>query len=151
MPYGTPWARVNPEREPHAARSAETVPPVWFGCNAPWAAGCAGLFRWAALTHFGGLVLPHRFIQRLGLRADLAHTVRFAQRNNHHSTAGAILALVYPIILGLERIETTQLLRRNGFRAGFGLPVVRRLAASFRFAFCRSVSESRRKIGCHSG
>jgi hypothetical protein len=80
-------------------------------------------FSGAALTHFGGLVLLHRFIQRLGLRSHLAHTVRFAQRNNRYSTAEAILALVYPIVLGLGRIETTQLLRRNGvFQYLTGLP-----------------------------
>lgn len=40
--------------------------------------------------------------------------MRFPQRNNRYSTAEGILALIYPILLGLGRIETTQLLRRNG-------------------------------------
>jgi len=71
-------------------------------------------FSGASLTHFGGLVLLHQFVQQLGLRSRLAQAVRFPQRNTRYSSTEAILALVYPIILGLGRIETTQLLRRNG-------------------------------------
>ena len=80
-------------------------------------------FTGASLTHFGGLILLHQFVQQLGLRSRLAHAVRFPQRNNRYSTTEAILALVYPVILGLGRIETTQLLRRNGvFQYLTGLP-----------------------------
>lgn len=80
-------------------------------------------FTGASLTHFGGLVLLHQFVQQLRLRSRLAHTVRVPQRNNRYSTTEATLALVYPIILGLGRIETTQLLRRNGvFQYLTGLP-----------------------------
>lgn len=61
-------------------------------------------FSGASLTHFGGLVLLHQFVQQLGLRSRLAQAVRFPQRNNRYSTTEAILALVYPIILGLGRI-----------------------------------------------
>jgi len=80
-------------------------------------------FSGASLTHFGGLVLLHQFVQKLGLRSRLAQAVRFSQRNNRYSTTEAILSLVYPIILGLGRIETTHLLRRNGvFQYLTGLP-----------------------------
>ena len=80
-------------------------------------------FTGASLTHFGGLILLHQFVQQLRLRSRLAHAVRFPQRNNRYSTTEAILALVYPVILGLGRIETTQLLRRNGvFQYLTGLP-----------------------------
>jgi len=80
-------------------------------------------FSGASLTHVGGLVLLHEFVQRLGLRSHLAQAVRFPQRNTRHSSTEAILALVYPILLGLGRIETTQLLRRNGvFQYLTGLP-----------------------------
>lgn len=75
------------------------------------------------LTHFGGLLLLQRFVQRLGLRRRLHDTVRFAQRNNRYSISQALLALLYPIVLGLGRIETTHLLRRNGvFQYLTGLP-----------------------------
>ena len=80
-------------------------------------------FSGASLTHFGGLVLLHQFVQQLGLRSRLAQAVRFPQRNTRYNSTEAILALVYPIILGLGRIETTQLLRRNGvFQYLTGLP-----------------------------
>jgi len=36
------------------------------------------------------------------------------QRNNHYSIDETLLAMLYPMILGLERIETTQLLRQSG-------------------------------------
>jgi hypothetical protein len=32
-------------------------------------------FAGKTLTHFGGLILLHRFVQRIGLRAALAHAV----------------------------------------------------------------------------
>jgi hypothetical protein len=49
--------------------------------------------------------------------------VHFPQRNNTYSIPEMLLALLYPIILGLERIETTELLRHNGvFQALTGLP-----------------------------
>jgi hypothetical protein len=66
------------------------------------------------LTHFGGLHLLQRFIQKLNLRYLLSHYIRFPQRNNRYTIAEEILALLYPIILGLGRIETFHLLKQNG-------------------------------------
>jgi Transposase DDE domain group 1 len=66
------------------------------------------------LTHYGGVFLLHRFLTRLGFKKALATDVRFAQRNNRYSTGELTLALLYPMILGLGRIETTQLLQHNG-------------------------------------
>lgn len=75
------------------------------------------------LTHFGGLHLLQKFIQKLNLRFLLSHYIRFPQRNNRYSIAEEILALLYPIILGLGRIETFHLLRHNGvFQYLTGLP-----------------------------
>lgn len=75
------------------------------------------------LTHFGGVYLLHRFLTRLGFKAALAKDVAFAQRNNRYSVGEMILALLYPMILGLERLETTHLLTRNGvFQYLTGLP-----------------------------
>jgi hypothetical protein len=80
-------------------------------------------FAGQSLTHFGGLILLHRFVQRLGFRTMLGRRVWFRQRNNRYSIGESLLALLYPIILGLGRIETTQLLRRNGvFQYLTGLP-----------------------------
>ncbi len=66
------------------------------------------------LTHYGGVYLLHRFLSRIGFKNALAMDVRIAQRNNRYSVGEMLLALLYPMILGLERIETTQLLRQNG-------------------------------------
>src|SRR5574342_795172 len=75
------------------------------------------------LTHYGGVYLLHRFLTRIGLKNAIATDVRFIQRNNRYSVGELLLAILYPIILGLERIETTQLLQHNGvFRYLSGLP-----------------------------
>lgn len=66
------------------------------------------------LTHYGGVYLLHQFLSRIGSKNALAMDVRIAQRNNRYSVGEMLLALLYPMILGLERIETTQLLRQNG-------------------------------------
>jgi hypothetical protein len=53
----------------------------------------------------------------------LTQEIRFKQRNNRYSVGEMFLALLYPMILGLERIESTQLLRQNGvFQFLTGLP-----------------------------
>ena len=67
-----------------------------------------------SLTHFGGLFLLHRFFQKLALRSGLAHHVQFPQRNNRYAISESLLALLCPIILGLGRVETSQLLKYNG-------------------------------------
>lgn len=75
------------------------------------------------LTHFGGLYFLQRFIQKLNLRYLLSHYIRFPQRNNRYSIAEEILAIIYPVILGLGRIETFHLLKHNGvFQYLTGLP-----------------------------
>jgi hypothetical protein len=80
-------------------------------------------FGTATLTHYGGVYLLHRFLSRIGFRAAIAREVRWAQRNNRYTVGEMLLALLYPMILGLERIETTQLLRQNGvFQYLTGLP-----------------------------
>jgi Transposase DDE domain group 1 len=75
------------------------------------------------LTHYGGVYLLHRFLSRIGFKDAVAVRVRLAQRNNRYSVGEMLLALLYPMILGLERLETTQLLRQNGvFQYLTGLP-----------------------------
>jgi hypothetical protein len=66
------------------------------------------------LTHYGGVYLVHRFLTRIGLKHAVAHDIRVVQRNNRYSVGEMLLAALYPMILGLERIETTQLLGQNG-------------------------------------
>jgi Transposase DDE domain group 1 len=75
------------------------------------------------LTQFGGVALIEQFFQRIGLQGALWRQVRFAQRNNRYSISESLKALLYPLILGLGRIETTEPLRYNGvFHYLAGLP-----------------------------
>ena len=71
-------------------------------------------FGATTLTHYGGVYLLHRFLSRIGFKDEIARQLRVPQRNNRYSVGQMLLALLYPMILGLERIETTQLLRQNG-------------------------------------
>lgn len=71
-------------------------------------------FDGQALTHFGGLYLLQVFVRRIGLPRLLRRTLRFPRWNITYSTSEECLALLYPILLGLGRIETTRLLQHNG-------------------------------------
>jgi|GEM_PF-2436100 len=80
-------------------------------------------FRSRSLTHSGGAYLLHRLFSRLRLQKRLTQEIRVAQRNNRSRVGEMLLAPLYPMTLGLERIETTQLLRQNGvFQYLSGLP-----------------------------
>jgi hypothetical protein len=75
------------------------------------------------LTQFGGVALIEQFFRRIGLQGALSRRIRFAQRNNRYSISESLEALLYPILLGLGRIETTEPLRHNGvFHYLAGLP-----------------------------
>jgi len=75
------------------------------------------------LTQFGGVTLIEQFFQRIGLQGSFSQRIRFAQRNNRYSISESLEALLYPLILGLGRIETTEPLRYNGvFHYLAGLP-----------------------------
>lgn len=59
----------------------------------------------------------------LQLRDFLTQHLSYPRRNQRYSTSQMILALVYPIVLGLDRIETASFLRSNGtFQYLTGLP-----------------------------
>jgi hypothetical protein len=80
-------------------------------------------FTGDSLTHFGGIYLLQSFFKQLKLRKQLRHYLQFNQRNNRYTIAEEVLALVYPISLGLGRIETSHLLKHNGvFQYLTGLP-----------------------------
>src|SRR5258708_11165067 len=75
------------------------------------------------LTHFGGISYLHEFIRVLQLRDFLARHLAYPRRNSEYSVSQMLLALIYPILLGLDRIETAKLLRSNGtFQYLTGLP-----------------------------
>jgi hypothetical protein len=75
------------------------------------------------LTHFGGAHFFHEFLQVLQVRDFLARHLAYPRRNHRYSLSQMILALVYPIVLGLDRLETASFLRFNGtFQYLTGLP-----------------------------
>lgn len=80
-------------------------------------------FSGEKLTHFGGAYLVQEFFKKLNLRSLLTQYIRFPQRNNRYSIAEEMLALIYPVFLGIGRIEATHLLKQNGvFQYLTGLP-----------------------------
>lgn len=82
-------------------------------------------FTAGQLTHFGGVFLLHQFLYRIKLRTSLHEAMRMAERNNRFSITERLLALLYPMILGLDKIELTALLGTNGvFQYLTGLPCV---------------------------
>ena len=68
----------------------------------------------AGLTHYGGVFFFHEFTRVLQLRRFLTRHLQYPRRNQHYELSQMLLALVYPIILGLDRLETASLLRANG-------------------------------------
>jgi len=77
----------------------------------------------AGLTHFGGIYFFHEFLQLLQLRNFVARHTTYPRRNSRYTVAQMLLALIYPIVLGLDRIETASFLRSNGtFQYLTGLP-----------------------------
>lgn len=80
-------------------------------------------FTAAALTHFGGIFLLHSFLQQIRLRTYLSDLITYRERNNRYTISELLLALIYPMILGLENVEVSALLKTNGvFQYLTGLP-----------------------------
>ncbi len=75
------------------------------------------------LTHYGGVLFFHEFIQVLQFRRFASWHLHYPRPNQRYSLPQILLALIYPIILGLDRLETASLLRGNGtFQYLTGLP-----------------------------
>ena len=66
------------------------------------------------LTHFGGVYFFHEFLRVLRVRRFLTQNLDYRRRNQRYSLAQMILALIYPLVLGLDRLETASFLRSNG-------------------------------------
>jgi len=80
-------------------------------------------FSHAGLTHYGGILYFNEFTRVLQLRRFLTRHLHYPRRNHRYVLSQMIMALVYPIILGLDRLETASLLRSNGtFQYLTGLP-----------------------------
>jgi DDE family transposase len=80
-------------------------------------------FNHAGLTHYGGSFFLHEFLRLLQMRRFLARHLHWRRRNSKYSLSQMVLALTWPIILGLDRVESASLLRLNGtFQFLTGLP-----------------------------
>ncbi len=60
---------------------------------------------------FGGVYFFREFLQVLQFRNFLAHQLTYPRRNRRYSLSQMILALVYPLVLGLDRLETASFLQ----------------------------------------
>ena len=79
--------------------------------------------HYGGLSHFGGTYFFHEFVRVLHVRHFLAQQIRYPRYNQDYSVSQMLLALVYPIVLGLDRIETASLLRSDKtFQYLTGLP-----------------------------
>ena len=75
------------------------------------------------MTHYGGVVFFHEFIQVLQWRRFASWNLDYPRPHQRYSLPQILLALVYPLILGLDRLETAALLQANGtFQYLTGLP-----------------------------
>jgi len=66
------------------------------------------------LTHFGGMWLIQRFCNKLGLKKLLQGYVRPSQGHSQYRPSELVLALLYAVIMGLRRINKTDILQYNG-------------------------------------
>ena len=71
-------------------------------------------FSHGGLTHYGGILFLNEFTRVLQLRRFLTRHLLYPRRNQRYTLSQMIMALVYPVILGLDRLETASLLRSNG-------------------------------------
>jgi hypothetical protein len=76
-----------------------------------------------AQTHFGGIYFFQEFVSLLQLRHRIASAIPNERARTRYSVSQMLLALVYPMVLGLDRLEAASFLRSNGiFQYLTGLP-----------------------------
>ncbi len=71
-------------------------------------------FEETHLTHFGGMWLIQRFCNKLRLRYLLQKYISSKQRDSDYHPSELILTLLFAIIMGLRRINKTEILQYNG-------------------------------------
>lgn len=71
-------------------------------------------FSERTLVRFKGVFLLLRFLTRLALKKPLKRAIHFPRRNARYSVGDLLLALIYSMLLGLERLESTHLFTRSG-------------------------------------
>jgi hypothetical protein len=71
-------------------------------------------FSHGGLTHYGGILFFNEFTRVLQFLRFLSRHLLYPRRNQRYTLSQMIMALVYPVILGLDRLETASFLRSNG-------------------------------------
>ena len=71
-------------------------------------------FSHGGLTHYGGILFFNEFTRVLQFRRFLSRHLLYPRRNQRYTLSQMIMALVNPVILGLDRLETASFLRSNG-------------------------------------
>jgi len=79
-------------------------------------------FSHGGLTHYGGILFFNEFTRVLQFRRFLSRHLLYPRRNQRYTLSQMIMALVYPVILGLDRLETASFLRSNGYVSVFDRP-----------------------------
>jgi hypothetical protein len=75
------------------------------------------------LTHYGGIFYFQEFLRMLQFRRCLGRQMSDFRPHHDYSLSQIILALVYPVILGLDRLESASFLRPDAtFQYLTGLP-----------------------------
>lgn len=75
------------------------------------------------LTHYGGILFFQEFLRVLQFRRCLAQRVEDFRPHHDYSLSQMTLAVMYPIVLGLDRLENASLLRSDTtFHYLTGLP-----------------------------
>jgi len=77
----------------------------------------------SGLTHYGGILFFQEFLRVLQFRRCLAQRVEDFRSHHEYSLSQMTVAVMYPIILGLDRLENASLLRSDSaFHHLTGLP-----------------------------
>ena len=77
----------------------------------------------SGLMHYGGILFFQEFLRMLQFRRSLAQRVEDFRPHHDYSLSQMTLAVMYPIILGLDRLENASLLRSDStFHYLTGLP-----------------------------
>jgi hypothetical protein len=80
-------------------------------------------FNNSGLTHYGGILFFQEFLRLLQFRRFLAQRLEDFRPHHDYSLSQMTLAVMYPIILGLDRLENASLLRSDtAFHYLTGLP-----------------------------
>jgi hypothetical protein len=98
-------------------------------------------FNHRGLTHYGGIYFFHEFTRVLPLRDFLSRHLTYHRPRYDYSLPQMLLALIYPILLGLDRLETASFLRTNGCQPATQQSATRHLECDFA-ALGRAASSS---------